>query len=207
MSIGKAQAQALASGFLNNLGTDDKSGLIPRESLSELFLLAGEFIEDAQSNLNETNSNASGSLSRSLVIENPKQTGTAISVDIMMSKYGEFINKGVRGTKSGSSKAGYSFKSPFPSRAMVEALRASIGRAKRSTTNVNRLKSTSKNEIKNVKISDISKAYGAGRNIKMYGIKANSFIDKAFTATESKAADRFGAAFKIDIINSLPSKI
>lgn len=197
MSISKAQAVVLASQFLNNLGTNDT--LQPKETFTELFLLAGEFIEDMQKNLNETNSNASGSLSKSLVINDPKESNGILSVNVMMNFYGQFINAGVRGTKSGQGK--YSFKSEFPSRKMVEALRKGIGRAKRSTSNVRR--SVSGNERKNVNISQIQKAYGAGRNIKMYGIKANHFIDKAVTTTEAKVLDRLGAAFSIDILNSI----
>lgn len=201
MGISKSQALALADGFLDNVGTDDKDELQPRETFSELFLLAGEFIEDAQHNLNQTNTNASGKLSASLHLGEPREVGSTVSVDVMMNFYGDFVNKGVKGTKSGQGK--YQFRSPFPSPKMVEALKKGINRAKKSTTNVNRSKSTSRNEIKNVRISDIDKAYGAGRNIKMYGIKPTGFIDKAVVSTARKVQDRLGAAFEIDILNSI----
>lgn len=204
MSINKAQADALSAGFLNNLGSG-KDGLIPRESLSALFLLAGEFVEDCQQNLNEANSNASGSLSKSLVLNDPKQTASLVSVDVLMNFYGQFLNAGVKGTKSGAGK--YKFKNNFPSREMIQNLMQGINRAKKSTTNVNRHKSTSANEKKNVKISDIQKAWGAAVNIKMYGIKATGFVDKAVKTTIDKAAERFGKAFEIDILNSLPNKL
>lgn len=203
MGISRSQAEALAEGFLDNLGTDDKSELQPRETFTELFLLAGEFVEDAQDNLNSSNSNASGELSKSLVVTNPTESGNVVSVDVTMNFYGKFVNKGVKGTKSGSSNAGYSFRSEFPSPKMVEALKKGINRARRSTTNVNRRKSTSRNEIKNATISDIDKAFGAGRNIKMYGIKATGFIDKAVVSTARKVQERLGAAFKIDVLNSI----
>jgi hypothetical protein len=201
MSISKSQAQALADGFVDTLGTDDKSDLQPRETLTELFLLAGECVEDAQDNLNHDNSNASGKLSSSLKLSQPEETGSIVSVDILMAYYGRFLNKGVKGTKSGAGV--YAFKSEFPSKDMIKALVKGIDRAKRSTANVNRNKTVSSNEKKNVKISDIDKAYGAGRNIKRYGIKATGFMDKAVKNLSNKLSDRLGSALKIDIINSI----
>lgn len=201
MSISKSQASALAEGFLDHVGTDDKSSLQLKETFTELFLLAGEFVEDCQHNLNASNSNASGKLSESLILGEPTQQNSIVSVDLLMNFYGRFVNAGVKGTKSGKSTAGYSFKSAFPSRDMVKALQAGIGRAKRSTSNVRR--SVSRNEVKNVSISAIDKAYGAGRNIKMYGIKPTGFLDKAVLTTEKKVSDRLESALVIDIINSI----
>lgn len=200
MSISKSQAQALADGFVESLGTDDKSELQPRETLTEIFLIAGECVEDAQDNLNSDNSNASGNLSRSIVLSEPEESGSIVSIDILMAYYGQFLNKGVKGTRSGAGV--YAFKSEFPSKDMIKALVKGISRAKASTRNTNR-KTVSKNEIKNLNISDIDKAYGAGRNIKMYGIKATGFMDKAVRNLAGKISSRGGAALKIDIINSI----
>ena len=198
MSISKSQAAALADGFLDDIGSDDKSELQPRETFTELFLLAGELVEDAQENLKANT--ASGGLSKSLEVTNPQQNGNVVSCDVVMDFYGQFLNKGVKGTKSGTGQ--YSFRSEFPSRKMVAALAKGIGRAKSSTTNVRR--TVSQNEVKNKNLSQIEKAYGAGRNIKMYGIKATNFMDKAILTTEQKIEQRLGAAFKTDILNSLP---
>lgn len=200
MGISTSQAEALAEGFLDTLGSG-MEGLRPKDTLSELFLIAGELIEDAQDNLNKSNSNASGELSESLVLSDPRQDGSVISVDVVMNFYGEFINSGVKGTRSGTGK--YRFKTEFPSLEMVQALVKGIRRAKQSSFNVNKSKSVSKNEVKNKTISEIDKAYGAGRNIKMYGIKATGFFDKAVSNAERKFADRLGAALQIDLLNSL----
>jgi hypothetical protein len=202
MSISKSQAKALAEGFLDDLGGDvEKSELQPKETFTELFLLAGEFVEDSQKNLKDSNSNASGGLSNSLILSDPIHTGNVVSVNIMMDFYGQFVNSGVKGTKGGAGK--YAFKTEFPSRKMIEALKAGIGRAKVSSANVNKSRTIRANEKKNATISEISKVYGAARNIKMYGIKATGFIDKAVKKTEDKISERLGAAFKTDIINSL----
>jgi hypothetical protein len=201
MGISKSQAQALADGFVESLGTDDKSELQPRETLTELFLLAGECVEDAQDNLNNDNSNASGNLSKSIVLSEPEEIGSIVSIDILMAYYGQFINKGVKGTKSGAGV--YAFKSEFPSKDMIKALVKSINRARKSTRNTSRTKTVSSNEKKNFKISDVDKAYGAGRNIKMYGIKATGFMDKAVKNLSNKISGRLGNALRIDILDSI----
>ncbi len=199
MSINKAQAAALADGFLDSLG-EGKDGLRPRETLSELFLIAGEFVEDAQKNLK--NSNASGKLSASLVADSPVQNGKTVRVDIKMNYYGKFVNKGVKGLSSGSSLSGYKFKSPFPSEAMVKSLEAGISRAKKSTSNTNTKKTTSQNEKKNNDTAQ-SRAFGAGVNIKKHGIKATQFLDKAAVNAVRSTRDRLGATLKVDILNSI----
>jgi hypothetical protein len=153
MGISKSQAAALSEGFLDSLG-DSKDGLQPRETLSELFLIAGEFVEDMQANLNKSNTNASGSLSKSLVLDEPHDGGGTLRVDILMNNYGPFVNKGVAGTQSGKSLSGFKFKSKFPSESMVKTLEAGISRAKKSSTNVSRSKSIRVNEKKNANISD-----------------------------------------------------
>lgn len=199
MSIGKAQALALADGFLDDIGSE--KGFRPKELYSELIMLAGELVEASQDNLNKSNSNASGGLSASLVLNEPEHSGDIFKVDMMMNFYGRFINRGVKGTRSG--KGQYQFKSEFPSLAMVEALKKGMSSAKKKTRNTNAHKSISANEKKNASISDTQNAYGAGRNIKMYGIEPTGFLDKAVVATQRKVKDRLGAALKIDIIDSI----
>jgi hypothetical protein len=202
MSISKSQASALAEGFLDSIGST-KEGLRPRETYTELFLLAGEFVEDAQDNLNKSNSNASGKLSSTLVVADPVQEGNIVKANVMMSFYGKFVNKGVKGTKSGSSLAGYSFKNDNPSEKMVSAIAAWQKGGKARSTNVNASKSTYKNEVKNATISAMGAAYAIARSIKQKGLKKTGFIDKAVLTTTEKVSSRLGAALKIDIINSI----
>lgn len=202
MSIAKAQAAALAEGFLDSLGSD-KDGLRPRESFTEIILLAGEMIESCQQNLNDSNSNASGKLSTSLTANEPVMVGKALQVDIMMSFHGAFVNSGVKGTKSGSSTAGYSFKFDKPSQKMVNAIAEWQKAGKVSTSNTNAKKSISRNEKKNASIAAMGSAYAIARSIVQKGIKPTGFLDKAVKTTEQKVADRLGAALKIDVLNSL----
>lgn len=202
MSITKAAADLLASGFLDEQakGLENKSILRPKNTYSVLFQLAGELIDSAQKNLHADNSNASGGLSKSLVLGEPRKSGSKLEVDIEMAEHGLYINSGVKGTKSGAGK--YQFKSEFPSSKMLANLQRSKIRAKRSTGNSSAKKTTRANEKKNTKISEIS-VWGAARNIKMYGIKATGFLDNAVNTTEKSAADKLGEAFSIDVINSI----
>lgn len=199
MGISKAQASALADSFLDGLGSD-KEGFQPRESLSEMVLLAGELIEDAQGNLNRTNTNASGKLSSSLEASEPEQEGSVIKVDVWMEFYGKFVNKGVKGTKSG--RGLYKFKHDKPSRKMVDAILdwQRTGKAKTSNTSS---KSTSRNERKNRSISAIDSAYAIARSILQKGIKPTGFLDKAVASARGKVRDRLGAALRIDVINTI----
>lgn len=204
MSISKAQAKALSNGFLDNLG-EGKEGLIPRETLSELYVLAGDFIDYAQQELNKSNSNASGKLSESLAIINP----TEKSIDVEMNDYGWFVNDGVKGTKSGAGK--YAFKNDGASRKMVNEIQKWIKRGGLKSKNTNAKKSIYAQEKKNASLSELNKgravAYAVARSIKQRGIKATGFIDKAGERLNKEVTGRLGEAFRIDIINSLPDKL
>jgi hypothetical protein len=199
MSISKAQAAALADGFLDNIGSNEE--LQPRETFSEIILLAGEFVEAAQDNLNKSNTNASGNLSSSIQVGEPEVVGSLFKVDVFMDYYGQFINKGVKGTKSGSGL--YAFKHDYPSKGMIDSIREWIKAGKLKTTNTNVRKTISRNEKKNGSIAKLDNAFAVARSIKQHGIKPTGFLDKAVDTTITKVKDRLGLALKIDILNSI----
>lgn len=192
----------MAENFLDGFGSEPDD-LQPRATFTEIILIAGEFVEDCQDNLNQSNSNASGKLSSSLIAGDPVQVGNTLEIDVSMNFYGQFINSGVKGTKSGSSTAGYAFKFDKPSEKMVKAIEEWQKRGKASTANTNAKKSISRNEIKNAAIADISKAYAIARSICQHGIAATGFLDKAIATAQAKVADRLGTALRIDVLNSL----
>ena len=202
MGINRSQAEMLATTFLDDLEGEEKSVLQPKETFSELFVIAGELADDSQKNLNESNSNASGGLSKSLVLDEPVESGGVVSVNLMMNDYGNFINKGVKGTKSGSSTAGYSYKTENPSPKMLANLQRGKIKSKRKIRNTNANKTVSKSELKNIATSKAA-VWGAAVNIKRYGIKPTGFLDKAIATAEKKIEGRLGAALKIDILNSI----
>lgn len=208
MSISKAQAEALAEGFLDDIGTNDKGEIRPKETYAEIIVLAGELIEEAQNNLIQGNNIASGDLSKSLVASEPTLNGNTFRVDILMNFYGRFINKGVKGTRSGSSRAGYSFKNEIVSKKMLSALQKYVDSGKIKTRTVKKYKPYGRHERKNRrlgKISEASAAFALAKSIKQKGIIPRGFLDKAIVTTQNKVATRLGAALKVDIINALNS--
>lgn len=201
MSITKAQAASLAGDFYDDIGSNDKGELQARETLTEFFLICGELAENAQNNLKDNNTNATGNLSKSIVVEDPQDKGQVVSVDISMEEYGRYINDGVKGTKSGSGK--YSFKYSNPSRKQVARMLLGIRAAKKASKNVDAKRSISSNEKKNATLAEFSHAWGAARKVKQEGIKATGFFNKAIKQAEISISERLGAAFKVDILNSL----
>ena len=202
MSISKQQAAALAEGFLDNLGTD-KDDFRPKESFTEIILLAGELVEDAQKNLIASNKNSSGALSASLIADEPTQNGSILRVDTLMNYYGAFVNKGVKGTRSGQSLAGYSFRNEIVSRKMLADMQGWVDRAKISTRSVKKYSAAGRHEKKTKSISQIDNAYAVARSVKQHGLKPTGFLDKAVKNTSNKVSDRLGAALRIDVIDGL----
>lgn len=202
MSISKSQAEALAEGFLDHLGSD-RSGFEPRETYTELFLLVGELIETAQNNLNRANRIASGALSESIIADEPVQNGGIISVDVLMNFYGAFVNKGVKGTRSGQSTAGYSFRNEIVSRKMYYAIETWIKRAQISTRTVKKYKGYGQHERKQKSIAANDATYAVARSIKMNGLKPTGFLDNAIKSTSDKISDRLGAALIVDVQDGL----
>jgi hypothetical protein len=203
MSIAQAQAEALAEGFLDNIGTTDKGDLRPKNTLTEAILLVGELIEDCQTNLNASNKVASGALSASLIANEPYQVGSVMQVDMLMAFYGKFVNKGVKGTRGGRSTANYSFRNEIVGRKMYAAIQEWIDRGKITTRTVKKYKGYGKHEKKMKSIAQLDMAYAVARSIKQKGLKPTGFLDKAVDKLRQKIASRLGNGLKIDIIESL----
>ena len=202
MSISKAQAELLATDFLDQIGTA-KDGLQPRRAVAEIFLLAGELIDSAQKNLIAANRIATGKLSESLVADEPDTIGKTIRIDVLMNFYGAFVNKGVAGTRGGRSTAGYSFKTELPSENMVSAIREWIDNAKITTRTVKKYSGYKKHEVRRKTIAEYDNAYAVARGIKMAGLKPTGFMDKAADKTREKVSSRLGAALRLDVIDGL----
>jgi hypothetical protein len=202
MSISKQQAAALAEGFLDNLGSD-RTDFQPKNTFTELFLLVGELIEAAQNNLNSENITNTGALSESIIADDPTQHGNVLRVDVLMNFYGQFHNKGVKGTRSGRSTAGFAFRNEIVSNKMYNAIDAWIRRAKRTTRTVKKYKGYGAHESKRKKISQYDNTYATARSIKMFGLKPTGFMDNAIAATSAKVQQRLGAALAVDVIDGL----
>ena len=203
-TISQAQRSALSEGFLDNLGSGrDSEGLKTDHVIDALVEIAGILLDETNKNLDKGGHNSSGALASSFKVVNPTVNGKVISLDIEALQYYQFLNNGVKGTKSGNGR--YAFKNPYPSKQMVKEVGDWMKRAGMSTRNIK--KSVSKQESKQSSVAQLNAAYAVARSIKMKGIKGTGFFDKAVQTASQKTKEILGKALKIDIINSLPNNL
>lgn len=200
-SIGQAQASLLGTDFLDNLGSEFEAP----ETQDALILAAAYLVEQAQNELNKSGHVSSGGLSDSIVANDPTETNGNISIDIEANFYYQFLNKGVKGLKSGSGE--YAFKTKLPSKDMVKDIQKWMQRAGKASTRVDKKRSVSYNEVKNKSVSELNSAFAVARSIKNKGIKATRFFDKAIELAERYMQEELGKSFTADIINAIPKTI
>jgi hypothetical protein len=186
MSITKAQALALGDGFLNSLGSqrlkEDELPVV--EALLERF--GGEFIVAAQNNLKANNSIASGAIND--IRLSTSKFGNIYTLSLgypnsePASKYWDYINKGVKGTKNvkADSKTPYKFN---PSKKSIPISAA------QGWLNYNKLKTISVRPYRKLGVetkaidSKKSLAYVLARSIHRKGIKSTHYFDNAAKET------------------------
>lgn len=189
MSISKAQANAIADGFLNSLGERPmKEGEMPViEQLLKNF--GAEFITTAQENLKNNGSIASGAIND--IRMNFTKFGTNYTISLgypktePASKYWDFINKGVKGTKNikADSKTPYKFKQGKKS-IPISVAEKWLG--------YNKLKVTAVKPYRKLGVeqkaldSKKSLAYVLARSIHRKGIKSTHYFDNAKKETFGK---------------------
>jgi len=182
MSISKAQAQAIADGFLNSLGEKPmKEGDMPvAERLLKDF--GADFILTAQKNLRANGSIASGNIND--IRMNFSKFGTTYTISLgypksePASKYWDFVNKGVKGTKNikADSKTPYKFN-PSKKSIPIAAAQGWLG--------YNKLKVTAVKPYRKLgvetKAIDAKKslAYVLARSIHRKGIRSTHYFDNA----------------------------
>ena len=186
MSISKAQALALADGYINSLGEQRmKEGELPVvEALLKLY--GGDFITTAQKNLKANNSIASGAINDIRMQFTKFQTSYTISLGYPKSepasKYWDFVNKGVKGTKNvkADSKTPYKFN-PSKKSIPISAVQGWLG--------YNKLKAISVKPYRKLGVeakaidSKKSLAYVLARSIHRKGIKSTHYFDNAAKET------------------------
>jgi len=189
MSITKAQASALAEGFLNTLGEQPmKQGEFP---IIEKLLLdfGGDFIKNAQKNLNANNSIASGKIND--IRLNFTKFGTNYTISLgypksePASKYWDFINKGVKGTKNIKADA----KTPYKFNPSKKSIPISVAQG---WLGYNKLKVVAVKPYRKLgvetKATDEKKslAYVLARSIHRKGIRSTHYFDDAQKETFGK---------------------
>jgi hypothetical protein len=182
MSISKAQAAALGEGFLNTLGEQPmKEGELPVvETLLKKF--GGDFIKTAQYLLDLNGSIASGAINDIRVQFTKFSTSYTLSLGYpkseKASKYWDFINKGVMGTKNvkADSKSPYKF-SPSKKSIPISAVQGWLGYNKLKVTAVKKYSKLGV-ELKAID-SKKSLAYVVARSIHRKGIRSTHYFDNA----------------------------
>lgn len=189
MSITKQQAIALGDGFLNTIGEQPMrpNDLPVAERLLRDF--GAEFVLQAQKNLRANNSIASGAINDIRVQLTKFGTTYTLSLGYPKnepaSKYWDFINKGVKGTKNikADSKTPYKFN-PAKKSIPISAVEKWLG--------YNKLKAVSVKKYRKLgvegKATDPKKslAYIVARSIHRKGIRSTHYFDNAQKATFGK---------------------
>lgn len=206
-SIGRAQADALANGFIDGLGEAPQQSDVPlNNTLRQLILLAAGMVKIAQDNLSQKGHVSSGNLADSIKVLNPESEGKSIKVEVEAAFYSDFINNGVKGTKiKGTGK--YSFRTSFPSKNMVDAIRDWMKASGLGVKLVKTEHAVGKLEQKNAAIAAFDSAYAMARSIKQKGIKRTGYFDDAFNKTNDAASKELGEGFALDVFNAIPYSI
>lgn len=208
-SISKRQAQVLNTDYIDLLG-EDSNNYAPASFpgvVDQLYNLALLLIESGQDELRAADKVSSGKLADSIAAQPMVIMGSVYSIDIDMASYYDFVNQGVNGWAKGYGSP-YNFKkfagkSGRKSGAMVTAIRKWLIRE--GLQSRAKFRPITERETKAKKITDTSTktAIIISKAVRKNGIKPSHFWDRAVDKTELAAADIFGEAFKIDIINAL----
>ena len=189
MSISKAQAKAIGDGFLNTLGEQPmKEGDMPViEKMLKDF--GADFITTAQKNLNKNKSIASGAINDIRMQFTKFNTAYTISLGYPKSepasKYWDFINKGVKGTKNTKADGSTPYKfNPSKKAIPISAAQKWLGYNKLKVTAVKKYKKLGVEE----KAIDSKKslAFIVARSIHRKGIRSTHYFDNAKKETFGK---------------------
>lgn len=200
-SIKQIEAEVLAKleskGF--GISATEFDEITELKGIEELMVLAAaNFILQVQENLNQAGKIDTGTLASDIEKGEITNSGGVYSIDVgyakgsKASKYYDYVNKGVKGTRSGTpANSPYSFRNDMPGRSMTLAIakwyrrHASYGRKETQKKN---LSAVQRKRKKLSKMVDANKrlrslAYATAVNIKRRGLKKTGFFDKAIQSS------------------------
>lgn len=178
-----------------------------------LYNIAVEFINAAADNLNAADRVSTGGLLESIKPSEITVMGKKMTINISVLDYYKFIDKGVKGWKSGTpSDSPYAFKAPAgksgkKSSEMVTAIRKWLVKEglKSRSTSKNPKNAISARESRRQKITDTATSTAimiAGR-VRSQGLKKTNFWTDAEATASKFAESEFETALTISVINSL----
>ena len=208
MSETKAQAKALADGFLQSIGESYNEFEPGEYPIAEyMFIYYGKiFNDEVKKNLNKSGSIASGKIGELAVPKvnkfgNDYEMYLGYEIDNPASLYYDYVNKGVKGyggdnakPKRVKSDSPYSYKTPYANKKMATSILKwyRLGKAKSfGETQKYKLTKTQRkykklkqavNKADSLKIL----AYATASAIKRDGLKTTSYFDNAVKAVFNK---------------------
>lgn len=174
---------------------------------------AAKFIKQVQNNLKKANKVDTGTLSTDIAQGDLIKEGSSYSLDIGYpqssagAKYYDFVNKGVKGFKSGQPNSPYSFKSAYPSMngPMVTAIQKWVKRNALSQRREDQKYNLSSTQNKRKSIAQLNTgrttAYLIARKIKQRGLPKTGFFDNAVDKVFNQAFyDKMAKAVGADLV-------
>jgi hypothetical protein len=158
-----------------------------------MIAYAARFIIQVQKNLQATNRIDTGRLERDIQEGSLTKEGGTYSIDVGYpassegARYYDFVNKGVKGFKSGSPNSPYKFRSAYPSMngPMVNAIQKWVKRNALAQRKETQTKNLSALQKKRKSVSELNTgrttAYLIARKIKQRGLPRTGFFDDAIT--------------------------
>jgi hypothetical protein len=201
MGISRSQAQAIADGFLDSLGSSRPApGSLPIVEAT-LALMAEAFINSANNNLNSADAVTTGELSKQLTFY-VEQSGSVYELSVgypassAAAVYWDFVNKGVQGVNKAGKGAGSPYKFRFigASKNHVDAIEAWLKTNGKGASNVRKPMNaleTKRKTIRNTISANNnlrSLAYATAVSSKINGLRATRFFDGAVESNFGKAA-------------------
>ena len=178
-----------------------------------IIRFASIFIKRVQDNLIKANRVDTGTLSTDITEGQLIKQGSSYSLDIGYpkssegAKYYDFVNKGVKGFKSGQPNSPYRFRSAYPSinGPMVNAIQKWVKRNALSSRREDQRFNLSGLQKKRKSVAQLNTgrttAYLIARNIKQRGLPKTGFFDNAVDEVfNQQFYDKMGKAIGADLI-------
>jgi len=212
-SISKRQQIVSNSGFIDlNSSSQDNFKVFSGDAMAiALYNVAAEFITKASQNLNAVDRNAGGQLEKSIIPTDIIIMGKVMTININVLDYYKFVDKGVKGWKTGSpSDSPFKFQLPgkrgsAPKNSkMVAAIKTWLMSEASKNTGKENKHAVSKRGARRNKITDTSTSAAilATMMIKRKGLKKTNFWGKTEAQATTYAQKEFENALYIDINNS-----
>ena len=191
-SINQLQAELLSSGTLDKLGASQQDfaslGTLPVLE-QYLILAAANFIQKVKDNIEVLGISDTGSLSDDISSGELVKESNGYSIEVgyprgsKAAKYYDFVNKGVKGVKSGTPNSPYAFKNIGVGREMLRNIKSWVDRngIRRNDVAITRRQATRQSLSNMVSEASRSKnlAYAVAVNIKKRGLRKTGFFDSA----------------------------